>query len=181
LDFALWGLSPEARSRRPRGWHVELPTQFDDRFDRLWERAKVQFPIAIERSSSFLNWRFNNCCDDPFQTLCLCDENGELAGYVVYRQQRPTVELSDVLCHRPEDLELLIVEALRHIRSLGPVVRAVIMPYFGHGMLPSVLRRCGFIQRPEQRQLLAWANEEKLSKAALCDRERWYLTAADLL
>jgi N-acetylglutamate synthase-like GNAT family acetyltransferase len=181
LDFALWGLSPEARLRRPPGWQVEFPEQFDQRFDRLWDRAQSQFPIATERSSKFLNWRFRDCCDDQFRTLCLSDANHELAGYVVYCRQGTTVRFLDLLCARPEDLEILVVEALRHVRSLRPVVYSVSVPYFGNGFLPSVLRRCGFRQRPEQNQLVVWANEEKLPLASLCDRNRWYLTAVDLL
>ena len=118
LDFALWGLSLEARRRRPSGWQVEFPERFDDRFDRLWNRAASQFAIATERSSKFLDWRFRDCCDDQFQTLCLCDANRELAGYAVYRRQGLTVELSDLLCARPEHLEILLVETLRHMRSL---------------------------------------------------------------
>jgi hypothetical protein len=181
LDFALWGLSPEARRRRQRGWHVEFPEQFDDRFDRLWDRARAQFLIATERSSQFLNWRYRDCCDDKFQTLCLTDAKGELAGYVVFSNQGQTVRFSDLLCARPDDLEILIVEALRHVRTLRPAVQSVSVPYFGNGFLPSVLRRCGFMQRPEQNQLVVWANEESLPLASLCDRDRWYLTGADLL
>ena len=181
LDFALWALSPEARRRRPRGWQIEFPERFDDRFDRLWERAQSQFSIATERSSKFLNWRYRHCCDDRFQTLCLCDATGELAGYIIFNRQGTTVRFSDLLCARPDDLEMLVVEALRHVRSLRPAVHSVSVPYFGNGFLPSVLRRCGFMQRPEQNQLVVWANEENLPLAALCDRDRWHLTGADLL
>jgi len=48
-------------------------------------------------------------------------------------------------------------------------------------IVPSVLRNDGFIQHPEQKQLLVWANEEKLLLARLHDRDRRRLTAADLL
>ncbi|MBI3861317.1 MAG: GNAT family N-acetyltransferase [Planctomycetia bacterium] len=181
LDFALWGLSPESRRRRPEGWHVELPDRFDVRFDRLWARAAPQFPIATERSAQFLDWRFRHCCDDEFQIVCLCDSSRELAGYAIYRHQGTTVQLSDLLYARPEDLEILIVETLRHLRRVRPAVHVIYMPYFGNGLLPAALRRNGFIQRPEQNQLLAWTNEERLSQAAIRDRDRWYLTAADIL
>jgi hypothetical protein len=177
----MWSLSLEARRRLPRGWYVEFPDRFDDRFDRLWDRAKVQFPIATERSSSFLNWRFCDCCDDRFQIISLSDANHEFAGYVVYCRQGHSVELSDLLSARPDNLDMLLIEAIRHLRSLSPAVRAVTVPYFGMGVLPSALRRCGFNQRPEQKQLVVWANEEKAPLASLCDRNRWYLTGADLL
>ena len=181
VDLALWGISPEARRRRPSGWSVELATKFDDRFDRLWDRAQSQFAITTERSSKFLNWRYRDCCDDEFRTLCLCDTTGELAGYAVFNHRGPTVRFSDLICAQPDDLEILIVEALRHVRSLRPAVHSVSVPYFGNRFLPVVLRRCGFIQRPERNQLVVWTNEEHLSVSSLCDRGRWYLTGADLL
>jgi len=181
LDVALWGVSPEARCRRPRGWKVEIAERFDERFDRLWERAAAQFAIVTERSSKFLDWRFRECSDDRYHTLCLCDANGELAGYAVYRNDGFTVELSDLLSGRPEDLEILIVEVLRQVRKSCPAARTVHVPYFGKGTLPSALKRNGFMQRPEPKQLFVWANEEELPFSMLCDRNRWYLTAADLL
>lgn len=181
LDLALWGVSPEARYRRPPGWKVEIRERFDARFDRLWERAAPQFAIVTERSSKFLDWRFRECSDDRFRTLSLCDATGELAGYAVYRNDGFTVELSDLLSGRPEDLEILIVEVLRHVRKLRPAVRTVHAPYFGNGTLPAALRRSGFTRRPEPKQLLVWANEEELPFSTLGDHDRWYLTAADLL
>jgi GNAT superfamily N-acetyltransferase len=181
MDFALWGVSREARYLRPRGWKVEIAERFDARFDRLWERAAPQFAIVTERSSKFLTWRFRECSDDRFHVLCLCDATGELAGYAVYRNDGLTLELSDLLTGRPEDLEILIVELLRHVRKLRPAVRTVHVPYFGNGTLPAALRRNGFMQRPEPKQLLVWANEQELPFSTLCDRNRWYLTAADLL
>ena len=181
LDFGLWAVSPEARHRRPSGWQVELPENFDDRFDRLWDRAAPQFPIATVRSSEFLEWRFRDCCDDHFQILGLCDVNRELAGYVIYRQQGPTVQLSDLLFARPQDLDILIIETLRHLRRLQPAVHTVYMPYFGNNLISTALRNNGFLQRPDQNQLLAWTNEAQLPLATLRDPQRWFLTAADIL
>lgn len=180
-DFALWAVSAEARRSLPRGWSVETPDRFDVRFDRLWERAASQFAIATVRSARFLEWRFRDCCDDAYQTLCLCDAAGELAGYVIYRRQKATVELADLLCASPERLELLLVTALRHLRRLRPAVEVVYVPCFGNALLPAALRRAGFLRRPEQKQFLVWANADQVAASSLCDPQRWYVTAADML
>jgi hypothetical protein len=48
-------------------------------------------------------------------------------------------------------------------------------------IVPPILRKNGFFRRPEQKQLLVWANEEKPPLARLRDRGRTRLATADLL
>ena len=60
---------------------------FDDSFDKLWEKASICFPIIIKRNSVNLNWRFVH---QPYWKYRIfkaeSKEDREIKGYVVLRE-----------------------------------------------------------------------------------------------
>lgn len=56
--------------------------QFDQCFDRLWEKVSKDYPILIVRDSSYLNWRYANYPFSGVQSFSLVQSN-ELLGFAV--------------------------------------------------------------------------------------------------
>jgi hypothetical protein len=63
---------------------VRTLDKFDNRFDLLWSDTKRQFDLCVQRSSSFLNWRY---CQHPFYSYWIlsCEDRGDPVGFAVIR------------------------------------------------------------------------------------------------
>jgi hypothetical protein len=70
--------------RPARGRQVREITTFDSRFDDLWERGSAAVPTTVERTASFLDWRYSRCPLRQYTTLALTLKASErLLGYAV--------------------------------------------------------------------------------------------------
>jgi GNAT superfamily N-acetyltransferase len=55
--------------------------RFGHELDELWERIHLGYAFSLERTSSYLNWRYS---DSPTKYLLwVADRNGQVAGYLV--------------------------------------------------------------------------------------------------
>ncbi len=85
LSDIAWQAVSRFRSARSYGWRTEVLTEFDKRFDDLWDRLKVDHPLATVRSSSFLSWRYQQCPSTSYTTIGLLAKDGNrLLGYLTY-------------------------------------------------------------------------------------------------
>ena len=186
LDLGLRLLSRETFSLRSAGMVVGIDRTFDARFDRLWNRSAAEFPIATERTSHYLMWRFQQRTATPYQVFWLGSTPGDLAGYVVFQVcqvcQNAVVEIADVLYDSPLTLDRLLAEFIRRMRSPEFRATSISMSYFGLSLLGERLQSFGFLQRPESMQVLVFPNSAVLGDSAkqLSDANRWFLTRADL-
>lgn len=180
------GLRLSSRKRySPRAAEVAMGFEhkFDSRFDRLWERVRSQFPIATQRTSEYLTWRFYGGQESTFETFWMADANGELIGYIVFEVLgNSSIEVADVMFDRTETLDRLLSEFLRHIRSHRSRPTAITWLYFGMDSLGERLQRFGFKRRPEPSQTFVYGDSEALNQAdpQMFDTQRWYLSGADL-
>ncbi len=62
-------------------------TNFDERFNILWQSLSTRFDALICRDQGTLNWRFDNV-NQPFYKLLAAEDatTGELLGYIVSRE-----------------------------------------------------------------------------------------------
>ncbi|HLC46760.1 MAG TPA: GNAT family N-acetyltransferase [Candidatus Nanoarchaeia archaeon] len=70
----------EKRAAESSGFLVKKTKKFDIRADRLWASLSNTLPIAIDRDSGYLNWRF---CSNParrFDILLLEENKGQKDG-----------------------------------------------------------------------------------------------------
>ncbi len=65
--------------------------RFGPESELLWRRISAGFPIAFERDSKFLNWRFRQCPQLKYRCF-LASRNGLPVGYIVLREAE-SVEL----------------------------------------------------------------------------------------
>ena len=97
VDAGLRLSSRETYLRRAAGVTVGFGGSFDSRFDRLWERVRSKFPIATQRTSEYLTWRFHGGAES-FQAFWMADAQGELMGYVVFEVLgNSSIEVADVM------------------------------------------------------------------------------------
>lgn len=72
--------------RRPSGLGKVKSTvieRFDERFDDLWQRVSVRYPLSLVRDSRYLNWRYVDCPYDYIKRAFAVD--GKLVGASVIR------------------------------------------------------------------------------------------------
>ena len=82
-------------------YDVKIIDSFDEKYDRLWEKVKINYDFSIIKNREYLNWRY---CDErcgDFKVFQV-EEEGEVLGYSVARVNR----------FNPENLVGLIVEML---------------------------------------------------------------------
>lgn len=183
VDTGLRLSSRETYSQRSTAVIVGFEHKFDSRFDRLWERVRSQFPIATQRTSEYLTWRFYRGRESTFQTFWVADAQGELIGYIVFEALgNSSIEVADVMYDGTPALDRLLSEFLRYIRSHESRPTAITWSYFGMDSLGERLQRFGFKRRPELSQAFVYGDSEALNEAdpQLFDTQRWYLSGADL-
>jgi hypothetical protein len=86
----------DGRAVPPPSAEIQSIDRFDDRFDALWERTKDCTPVVVNRSSTYLNWRY--VTNPTFRYTCLAlAQNQELLGYAVCKPyQERSVDLVDL-------------------------------------------------------------------------------------
>lgn len=85
--LSLFGARPiSGRGDSARADEIKvIPTeQFDERFDRLWQSVRPDYPVAVVRDRAYLSWRFDQRPDANYARLCAM-RGDDLVGYLVVR------------------------------------------------------------------------------------------------
>ncbi len=86
-DNDLYSLSASAiKPIMKNGWHFDQVSQFGEEMDEFWNRAKKRYPITLERTAEYLNWRF---AKNPLVKYLMFVVKGEekIRGLVVARSE----------------------------------------------------------------------------------------------
>jgi GNAT superfamily N-acetyltransferase len=171
-----------ARTSGTGGSAIREITTFDASFEDLWQRASAQWPCAVVRSSSYLEWQFARQPEKKFEVLGLY-EYDQLVGYVVlfFRKDErsnvpPKVAISD-LCYdasgSPQVIDDLLKAALRLAleRRSGSLVTDILDPLVEAG-----LKRLGFWRIKAAPQFMASASEHQ---DLIYKESNWFLTRGD--
>jgi GNAT superfamily N-acetyltransferase len=157
-------------------------TSFDAAFDDLWQRASKQWPCAVRRKASYLEWQFMRQPGKLYDALGLYDQD-QLLGYVVLYFRKPErggaplkAAISDI-CYDagsfPEIVDELLKAALRLAleRRAGSLVTDVldsrVEERLGHFGFRRIRRSPPFMVHSPDRQEL------------LYETANWFLTRAD--
>jgi hypothetical protein len=177
IDLGLRAVSAHTW-RRTRGRTVRVLSDFDDRFDALWQRASAAAPVIGERSAEFLRWRYAACPLRRYVTLGLLATNGErLLGYAVCFIGDEQVTVADFLTDGSDGAgDDLLAGVLSWSRRQGASSAAVecLAP-----RLEQSSRRFGFAERRDGRLqpvIASTADAAGLSEDKL---RGWYLTLGD--
>jgi GNAT superfamily N-acetyltransferase len=175
---------------------IEEVTRFDERFDELWQRGRLQYEIMIARTSAYLNWRFADHPTVAYTTYAAVSE-GAVKGYVVLSIRRKgeasgtivDIEVdtdrgfvADIFVEPGPDHEgvtsALIKKAADHSRSKG--ADTVACWVLEHMDLCDSLKALGFFRRETPHDLIVRAgDDEKITNEYLSDPTRWYIARGD--
>jgi hypothetical protein len=172
--------------RRVRGdrrrYRVEEVSRADERFDRLWNRARGEFVIVGEKSSSYLNWRYTDFTTRAHRFFCLVDrKSNELSGFVVYAVHDQKAVVADLFCERRDVLakELLLRLAIRLRRTH---VSSLVISYLGPDSFGEQLKMAGFLPRPGERSMIAYVDADgpQELRSTVFDKNAWFMIDGEL-
>lgn len=93
---------------------VRQTDRIDGGFDRLFQRAAPAYGVLVERSASWLRWRYLECPDDPPFRVYTARRWGRLVGWIVVRAVGDTLRWCDALTTpRHRDCVGLLLEQAR--------------------------------------------------------------------
>jgi hypothetical protein len=175
---------PSILSRR--NLPIEHVRAFDDSFDRLWTRFSGNIPVALERSATFLTWRY---LEHPRATyeLRAIKEGGETVGFVAWRvadKHGGRVAYIMELLHDPDRLDVasqLLDHAVRESAADGADI--VLAWSLDHSPNRAAFSRSAFLPLPERLRPIelhfgarAFADT---ATALVAERTNWYLSYTD--
>lgn len=146
-----------SRPHLPEGTVTTLE-RFDERTDRLWERARPAFDIVTDRSAAYLNWRFAQPAAGP-ATILACLDADEVLAYAVVKRADDVGQLVDLLWDpaHPSALGNVVSAALDHARVSG--ARAIICWLPTVHPATRVMRDLGFLAVATDEVLLGNGDE----------------------
>lgn len=169
----------EIYHKTPRKYGFESLTRFDHRFDDLWARVRGRYKIIGERTSAFLNWKYER---SPYRESTLSalthKRTGEVLGYIVSYPEKGHTWIADLLALDEDGIfDSLLSEFLRWQYSQGSY--SVTALYLGHPFLIKKLRSFGFFARKYQRTLTVCAKRGSNVAPCLLDANNWYVFSGD--
>ena len=177
-QYALQALSYETWKGLPKGLVVAPVEEFDDRFDRLWERAASRFSIVGERTAAYLRWRYQRYPMGGYAATGLFSDDGAvLHAYAIVHGAGDHLTISDLFFERTDRLALLLADVIRRARRAGAASIAVNL-FGGEAIIP-LLRRFGFSARPDRRPVLFFPATDTERLAFLSNPSNWYFTSGD--
>jgi hypothetical protein len=179
LDFIMRNLSKEARCRRAKGYVSQELDSFDQRFDRLWERASGQFDIIGQRSKDYLNWRYGSSPHRSYHVFSLIrEDNQEVCGYVVYYLQDKVSYIADLLfLDFGSGLDDLLSSFILHLRDQS--VESLSILLFGRPSLAKKLKSFGFVLREEESRVLVYLDSNSPQTEFALNADNWFLLEGD--
>lgn len=164
---------------------VTTITRFDNSFDDLWAAFSKDIGCAVNRTSAYLNWRFNQYPSSPYSTVAVQD-GPKTVAFVTYRTAK---KHGGYLGYVMEAMalpgkEATLVQLLRWVRDelARAGVDALMAKCFPHSPNYASYRHAGFWRIPDRIVpieihfgSLALAPEGEVSNK----RENWYLSYLD--
>ncbi len=193
IEFGWWFagnlLWRPQRARLDSGMELRAFEDFDERFDRFWQRVEGKYEIAILRNQSFLRWRFRDPAFRSYDILAVA-EGDELVGYAVTRatqiQGVDTGLIMDLLVEpgpRGDRAGLALVEeATRRFAASGMAMAGCLM--LPHTQEFQILRRAGYVEppprfAPQQFRLNTVSLSPEITGESLRQGKRWFITMAN--
>jgi GNAT superfamily N-acetyltransferase len=185
VNFAYAPLRPRAGARPRATSNADVSLRavedFGAEFDDLWRRAAAQWPCAVVRRASYLEWQFARQPGKRYETLGLW-VGGRLAGYVVLFFRRPEgaasakVAISDLCYDGAFEFDVIdeLLDAALELaleRRAGSLVADVL-----DARVEERLVRRGFWRIKRAPGFMVYSETER---ELTNDPRNWFLTRAD--
>ncbi|MCK5267144.1 MAG: GNAT family N-acetyltransferase [Spirochaetes bacterium] len=177
IDSLLKLFSKENRYRKYSHLKVEHLGFFDERIDCLWGEVFRNFKIVGERTSVFLNWRYQQSSTDSYKIFTVEKNDKKIIGYVVYYIANDVFYIVDMLSADIEkSTDILIGKFI--IYAQKKAAHAISIVYFGNVQVERKLKEFGFFSRHDERKVL-FNGKEWLNNVNLKSENNWYLLGGD--
>ncbi|HVR62492.1 MAG TPA: hypothetical protein VMU50_11360, partial [Polyangia bacterium] len=75
--------------------------EVDERFDRLWQTARSDYPVVGVRDAAFVRWRFLGCPEGPMELAVMqARKSDQLEGYAVISRAQGVAHVRDLFAPR---------------------------------------------------------------------------------
>jgi hypothetical protein len=148
-------------------------------FDALDAELARTFPLRLQRSASYLRWRYLQSVTAPHEILCARD-HGSLLGYLVFRPREGGVmALVDLLTlGDPRVASALVRTLFATARARG--ASAVWATVMRNSPIEAVLGRTGFLPRGEDPGVVVYAPRATAERRTLLgDPQHWWMLSGD--
>jgi len=179
LDLKFRVLARGLFRARKDNYAIEIGSGFNEEFDELWEKLLEKYSFVGERSSRFLEWRFNQSPYNKYKVFTLASSrNRVLLGYVIFCANGEKVTIADIGFDGTENsfTELLSSFSL-HQREQG--AESISLSISGHAKLINLLEDMGYSLRSRKKKVLIYAPAKLKAALKSIKTARWFLTYAD--
>jgi len=175
-------------SKKTNKYDIREIKNFDQRFDMLWEKVKSYYPIAVERNSQYLNWRYLSG-PNKYKIFAAYDKD-EVIAYIV-------TSIEDKIVKKEEKLNLgHIVDlmcSLEHKDAISELIYKAEKDFVENNVCAiscwmikewfysKILTKQAFLQlrSPSVLATLPVSEKMKLKEAFIYDYKNWYVTIGD--
>jgi GNAT superfamily N-acetyltransferase len=180
VDPLLSVTSRERLHRSRRGFRVERPAAFDERFSGVWETAWREGTITSERNPELLNWKYETAREGGiYRIFALIGPDEQVAGYAVYRVRNGIRHIIDIVFQPSREvLDVLLAELIRDARR--EEAAAISLIHLGPpSLLTQRLKAFEFARRTEDSSLHVYVPGTSEFERALVEPGNWYFLNAD--
>jgi hypothetical protein len=164
---------------RKKKYTIEVASGFHEKFDELWKKLLKEYSFIGERSSRFLEWRFNQSPYHEYRVFTLASSSDMLfLGYVIFCVDGEKVTIADIGFDGTDKsfTELLSAFSL-YQRAQG--VESISLSIAGHPKLINLLQNMGYSLRSRKKKILIYAPPKLKTILESIKTGRWFLTVAD--
>jgi len=177
VDFLIKGFSKEKRYKRKTSYTVETPEFFDDRFDVFWEKVSKQYSIIGEKTSEFLNWRYDQISSKKYNIFCLLDDK-EIKGFLVYFVKNNICHIVDMLFDKSDEVvNSLLAEFVYFARKKE--ISSIVVRYLGNRFFENKLKKFNFFMTKHDDLSVVIYNSDDSLETYLQDGENWHFFTGD--
>jgi hypothetical protein len=171
LRFGRWisGRTPGIRYRES--------SEVDDRFEQIWNHNSRLAKVAIERSATYLRWRYLDAPVGPFTVIEALSTDGALLGYAIGRIVEGDVEVCELVAEDPATRGGLTLALWRWGRLQG----AQRLEHFvGENTFSAAqVSPAGFVERPCRHRVLIYIPRDHADYVLLANPANWWLVQSD--
>lgn len=170
----------------PEGITINEIHFFDERFDRLWDKASKNHKIIATRDAEYLNWRYTK---EPGQQYVIfaAQKNNEILGYIILKplgdNDKKTGILIDLFGIQDKVVtKALALRAVQYFISEGAdKLECYLSDKYYEGLLKSV----GFIKKPDRPKaanvLIAKSYSPTTKNDVFGNPRHWFITTTDMI
>jgi GNAT superfamily N-acetyltransferase len=177
LARVIWHFNPRCRRQRLREIRVE--TALPEGAGKLWERVSRAYTFAVERTDTYLKWRFDDHPTYEYKYICL-GEPGDLHGLGVCRVSaggRRLGVVADLLVDpaRADLVTHLFDDVICFLQSQGAYAARMDLPPALAGQILSRYK-CSMVK---PRGMIVRTEDRALHDAGILSPASWYVSRSD--